>query len=48
MARLRKKWWARDAMESSGIFIQDMYDHKGKWNEIFGNDNDIYLGATCC
>ncbi|WBW98934.1 tRNA (guanosine(46)-N7)-methyltransferase TrmB [Oceanirhabdus sp. W0125-5] len=47
MARLRKKWWARDAMETSGVFIEDNYAHKGKWNEVFGNDNDIYLELGC-
>lgn len=47
MARLRKKWWARDAMVGSGIFIEDVYAHAGKWHEEFGNDNPIHLELGC-
>lgn len=45
--RLRKKWWAREEMENSGVFVTDVYEHAGKWNEVFGNDNEIYLELGC-
>jgi tRNA (guanine-N7-)-methyltransferase len=45
--RLRKKWWARPEMEQSPIVITEPAQYKGKWNEVFGNSNDIYLELGC-
>lgn len=45
--RLRKKYWARPEMEASDIVITDQYNHKGKWNESFGNNNEIHLELGC-
>lgn len=45
--RLRKKYWARPEMESSDIVIIDQYNHKGKWNEEFNNNNEIHLELGC-
>lgn len=45
--RLRKKHWARPELEASDIVIYDKYDHCGKWNEEFGNNNPIHLELGC-
>lgn len=45
--RLRKKRWARPELEASSFFIIDKYEHKGKWNEVFGNNNPIHLELGC-
>lgn len=46
--RLRKKWWARPELEASNLVVTSAGDFKGKWNEeVFKNDNDIYLELGC-
>ncbi|WP_026884608.1 tRNA (guanosine(46)-N7)-methyltransferase TrmB [Clostridium akagii] len=45
--RLRKKWWARPELEKSPLVIIQPKDFKGKWNEVFGNNNEIYLELGC-
>lgn len=45
--RLRKKWWARPEMEQSSLFICEPNLNKGKWRDIFENDNDIHLELGC-
>lgn len=45
--RLRKKWWARPELEKSPLVIIQPRDFKGKWNEVFGNNNKIYLELGC-
>ncbi|GAA0180623.1 tRNA (guanosine(46)-N7)-methyltransferase TrmB [Clostridium sediminicola] len=47
--RLRKKWWARPELEASPLFksIDEARELKGRWNEEFKNDNDIYLELGC-
>lgn len=45
--RLRKKWWARPELDESELVINSAEDYKGKWNEIFNNNNDIYLELGC-
>ncbi|MFD3156273.1 tRNA (guanosine(46)-N7)-methyltransferase TrmB [Haloimpatiens sp. FM7330] len=45
--RLRKKWWARPELEESVFFVSDAKQLKGKWNEKFKNNNDIYLELGC-
>jgi tRNA (guanine-N7-)-methyltransferase len=42
--RLRNKPWANDFIAGhSNIVIQNPKEHKGKWNELFGNDNPIHI-----
>lgn len=45
--RLRKKRWARPELEESSLFIIDAFEHSGKWNEVFQNNNPIYLELGC-
>lgn len=45
--RLRKKWWARPEMEASPLVIVEPKELKGKWQEEFKNNNDIYLELGC-
>jgi tRNA (guanine-N7-)-methyltransferase len=45
--RLRKKWWARPELESSSFFITNPREQFGRWNEVFGNDNEIHLELGC-
>ncbi len=45
--RLRKKWWARPELEQNNKVIINPSESKGKWREIFGNDNPIYLELGC-
>jgi tRNA (guanine-N7-)-methyltransferase len=45
--RLRKKWWARPEMEASSLTITKPQEYKGKWQEEFKNENDIYLELGC-
>lgn len=45
--RLRKKWWARPELEESNLFVPKASVNKGKWNEVFGNSNPIYLELGC-
>lgn len=47
--RLRKKWWARPELEASPLFksIDEAREKKGKWNDEFKNDNDIFLELGC-
>lgn len=45
--RLRKKWWARPEMEESPLVITEPREYKGRWKEIFNNDNEIYLELGC-
>jgi tRNA (guanine-N7-)-methyltransferase len=45
--RLRKKWWARPELEQSPVVVIDPKENKGRWNEVFGNGNDIYLELGC-
>lgn len=45
--RLRKKWWARPEMEMSPMVITSPKEQKGRWKEVFGNENHIYLELGC-
>lgn len=45
--RLRKKPWARPELENCNFFITNPKEFKGKWNELFKNNNDIYLELGC-
>lgn len=45
--RLRKKWWARPEIEASPLTIIKPEEYKGKWQQEFKNNNDIYLELGC-
>lgn len=45
--RLRKKWWARPEMEEDPLVITEPREYKGKWKDVFDNDNEIYLELGC-
>ena len=45
--RLRKNWSARPQMEASPFCIYNPYELKGKWHEVFGNNNQIHLELGC-
>ncbi|MCD2347289.1 tRNA (guanosine(46)-N7)-methyltransferase TrmB [Clostridium guangxiense] len=45
--RLRKKRWARPEMEESPLCITNPSEYKGRWKEVFKNNNDIYLELGC-
>ncbi|MFT4414948.1 tRNA (guanosine(46)-N7)-methyltransferase TrmB [Fredinandcohnia humi] len=42
--RVRNKPWAKDKLSSYPQYvIENPADHKGKWNQVFGNDNPIHI-----
>ncbi|HOM01828.1 MAG TPA: tRNA (guanosine(46)-N7)-methyltransferase TrmB [Acetivibrio sp.] len=45
--RLRKKPWARPALEACSFFVVNPTEYKGKWREVFGNSNEIWLELGC-
>lgn len=45
--RLRKKWWAKPELEKDHKAIFNPSECKGKWQELFGNDQPIHLELGC-
>lgn len=45
--RIRFKAWARPELEASKFYIDNPEDYKGKWSELFNNDNPIHLELGC-
>lgn len=45
--RLRKKWWAKPELEKDHRVIFTPSEFKGKWHELFGNDQPIHLELGC-
>lgn len=45
--RIRFKPWARPELEESKFYIDNPEEYKGKWKELFNNDNPIYLELGC-
>lgn len=43
LVRLRNVKGSREAIAESEFTINDFAEHKGKWNEVFGNDNPIRI-----
>lgn len=41
--RLRNKKYARDMVSETKYVINNPKEQKGKWNEVFGNNRDIYI-----
>lgn len=45
--RIRFKAWARPELEASSFYIDNPEDYKGKWRELFKNDNPLHLELGC-
>lgn len=45
--RIRFKPWARPELEASTFYIDNPEDYKGKWKDVFKNDNPIHLELGC-
>lgn len=45
--RIRFKPWARPELEACKFYIDNPEDYKGKWKEVFNNDNPIHLELGC-
>ena len=41
--RLRNVKNKDEIMNNSSYLIKSYFDYKGKWNDLFGNDNPIYI-----
>ena len=41
--RLRKKPWGDNELNTNDRFIHQPEQNKGKWREVFGNDNPIHI-----
>lgn len=41
--RLRNVKNKEEIMNNSSYLIKDCFNYKGKWNEVFGNNNPIYI-----
>ena len=45
--RIRFKPWARPELEASQFYIDKPEEYKGKWKELFENNNPIHLELGC-
>ena len=45
--RNRKKSYTQDELTNSPFIIREAKEHIGKWNELFGNTNPIYIEIGC-
>jgi tRNA (guanine-N7-)-methyltransferase len=45
--RLRRKPWARPALESCNFFIPNPTDYIGKWNSVFETTQELHLELGC-
>lgn len=45
--RLRKKWWAKPELEKDPKVIFTPSEFKGRWQELFGNNQPIHLELGC-
>ena len=45
--RIRKKPWAEAEMSSNKAIITEPSQYKGRWREVFGNDNPIHIEIGC-
>lgn len=45
--RIRFKPWARPELEASEFYIDNPDDYKGKWKELFKNNNPIHIELGC-
>lgn len=45
--RLRKKPWARPALEACDFFVSNPTENKGKWHSSFSTPSEIWLELGC-
>ncbi|WP_317854072.1 tRNA (guanosine(46)-N7)-methyltransferase TrmB [Chakrabartyella piscis] len=45
--RIRKRAWTEAEIENNSKVINDAVEYKGRWSELFGNDNPIYVEVGC-
>lgn len=45
--RVRRKPWAEEELATNKMVIDESTNCKGKWKNIFGNDNPIYVEIGC-
>lgn len=45
--RIRYKPWARKELEASKFYIDNPEEYKGKWRDLFKNDNPTHLELGC-
>ena len=45
--RIRYKKWARPELEACKFYIDNPEEFKGKWNEVFKNNNPIFMELGC-
>ena len=45
--RIRYKKWARPELEASSFYIDNPEEYKGKWKELYKNNNPIHLELGC-
>ena len=41
--RLKNVKNAKEIMEKGLYYVENPYEHKGNWNKVFNNNNDIYI-----
>ena len=45
--RIRYKKWARPELEASKFYINSPEEYKGKWKNVFKNENPIHIELGC-
>lgn len=45
--RIRYKKWARPELEACKFYIDNPEEFKGKWNDVFKNNNPIFMELGC-
>lgn len=45
--RIRKKPWAERELADNKTIIDNPVQYRGKWNEVFGNNNPIHIEIGC-
>lgn len=45
--RIRKKNWTQEELETSKFLVREPLENKGRWKEVFGNDNPLHLEIGC-
>ncbi len=45
--RIRKKKWVDEELENCNFLIKNPVENVGKWKNVFGNENPIYLELGC-
>ena len=45
--RVRNKAWAPEELETNKHMIHDPESCKGRWHEVFGNNNPIHVEIGC-